>query len=498
MTTAVSAVIPDRALGIASPSSAQTIFIDGEFAAAASGQTVPVIDPSTGEIFASLAAGAGGDIDRAVRSARRAFDGAWGTMPAAGRGRVMARFAARLLENAEELAVLESRDTGKPIRQARNDMIVTARYFEFYAGAADKIHGETIPFTPGYAVQILRIPLGVTAHIIPWNYPAQMFGRTLAPSLAVGNATVIKPAEDACLTTVAFCRIAAEVGFPPGAINLVTGVGEVAGAALAAHPDIDLITFTGSPEVGRLIGRAAADNYVPCVLELGGKSPQIVFADADLDAAIPVIVNAIVQNAGQTCTAGSRVLAERSIYDRVAAAIGARFSELRVGAPLSDPDVGPLVSPKQRDRVNGFIDRALAADIPRLAAAALSPDLAPAGAYVAPVVFGPVPQRAELHRDEVFGPVLALLPFDDEADAVRLANSTDFGLCAGLWTNDGARQARVSRVVRAGQVFINCYGAGGGVELPFGGSKKSGHGREKGLAALDEFSTLKTVAHKYA
>jgi aldehyde dehydrogenase (NAD+) len=278
----------------------------------------------------------------------------------------------------------------------------------------------------------------------------------------------------------------------------VTGVGEAAGAALTSHPDIDLITFTGSPEVGRLIGRAAADNYVPCVLELGGKSPQIVFADADLDVALPVIVNAIVQNAGQTCTAGSRVLVERSIYDEVAAAVAGRFAALRVGAPMSDPDVGPLVSAAQRDRVNGFVERALAAGIPLLAAATLPSDLAPGGAFVAPAVFGHVPRPSELHREEVFGPILAMLPFDDEADAIRLANSTDYGLCAGLWTNDGARQARVSRAIRAGQVFINCYGAGGGVELPFGGSKKSGHGREKGLAALEEFSTLKTVALKYA
>jgi aldehyde dehydrogenase (NAD+) len=497
MTSAVSSRT-SHASTLGPSTDARTIFVDGDFAAASNGKTVPVIDPSTGDAFTAIAAGDAADVDRAVRSARRAFEGAWGAMAAADRGRLMSRFAARLLENAEELAVLESRDTGKPIRQSRNDMIVTARYFEFYAGAADKVHGETIPFQPGYAVQILREPLGVTAHIIPWNYPAQMFGRTLAPSLAVGNATVIKPAEDACLTTIAFCKIAADVGFPPGAINLVTGIGEIAGAALTAHTDIDLITFTGSPEVGRLIGRAAAENYVPCVLELGGKSPQIVFADSDLEAAIPVIVNAIIQNAGQTCTAGSRVLVERSIYDEVADAVANRFAALRVGAPMSDPDVGPLVSPLQRDRVNGFVARALAADISQLAAATLSGDLAPGGAFVAPAVFGPVPRASELHREEVFGPILALLPFDDEADAIRLANSTDYGLCAGLWTSDGARQARVSRAIRAGQVFINCYGAGGGVELPFGGSKKSGHGREKGLAALEEFSTLKTVALKYA
>jgi aldehyde dehydrogenase (NAD+) len=476
----------------------RTIFIDGDFAAAASGQSLPAIDPSTGEAFARIAAGDEADIDRAVRSARRAFEGSWGNLAAVERGRLMARLAAKVLENLEPLAHLESRDTGKPLRQARNDIVVAARYFEFYGGAADKIHGETIPFTPGYAVRALRVPLGVTAHIIPWNYPAQMFGRTLGPALAVGNATVIKPAEDACQTPIEFCRLAAEAGFPPGAINLVTGVGERAGAALAAHSDIDLVTFTGSPEVGRLVQRAAAEHFVPCVLELGGKSPQIVFADADLEAAIPFIVNAIAQNAGQTCTAGSRLLVESSLYERVVGEVGAAFAKLRVGVSLNDPDVGPLVSAVQRRRVEGFIDRAVSAGIPVVAAASLPADLPPRGCYVAPTVFGPVPEASELHLDEVFGPVLAALPFSDEADAIRIANATDFGLCASVWTRDGARQERLARAVRAGQFFINCYGAGGGVELPFGGSKKSGHGREKGLAALDEFSTLKTVAHKYA
>jgi aldehyde dehydrogenase (NAD+) len=492
------APVPASAEAPVPASAAQSIFIDGAFSAAASGQTLPVVEPSTGAVFGRIAAGDERDIDRAVRSARGAYEGAWGALAAVDRGRLMSRLAARILEHSERLAQLEARDTGKPIRQARNDIVVAARYFEFYAGAADKIHGDTIPFTPGYAVSALRVPLGVTAHIIPWNYPAQMFGRTLAPALAVGNATVIKPAEDACLTTIEFCRLAAEVGFPAGAINLVTGLGERAGAALSSHPDIDLVTFTGSPEVGRLIQRAAAEHFVPCVLELGGKSPQIVFADADLDAAIPVIVNAIVQNAGQTCTAGSRLLVDATVYDRVVTAVGAALAKLRVGPPLSDPDVGSLVSAKQRDRVRGFIDRATAAQIPLVAAATLPPDLPAGGAFVAPAVFGPVPETAELHREEVFGPVLAALPFRDEADAIRLANATDFGLVAGLWTQNGARQERVSRAVRAGQVFINCYGAGGGVELPFGGSKKSGHGREKGLAALDEFSTLKTVTNKYA
>jgi aldehyde dehydrogenase (NAD+) len=495
MTTTISAG-PDA--DSARFTSDRTMFIDGEFGAAASEETLPVVDPSTGEIFARIAAGDGQDIDRAVRAARSAYDGAWGALPAVERGRLMLRLAARILADVEPLARLESRDTGKPLRQARNDIIVTARYFEFYGGAADKIHGETIPFASGYAVHVLREPLGVTAHIIPWNYPAQMFGRTLAPSLAVGNATVIKPAEDACLTPVALCGLAAECGFPAGAINLVTGVGERAGAALTAHPDIDLVTFTGSPEVGRLVQRAAAEHFVPCVLELGGKSPQIVFADADLDAAVPVIVGAIVQNAGQTCTAGSRLLVEAPVYDELVARVGAAFAALRVGRPQTDPDVGALVSNAQRDRVRGFIDRARSAGIPVVAESTLPADLPAGGAFIAPTLFGPVPEAAELHREEVFGPVLAALPFTNDADAVRIANGTDFGLCAGLWTNNGARQASLPRRIRAGQVFINCYGAGGGVELPFGGSKKSGHGREKGLAALAEFSTLKTVANKFA
>jgi aldehyde dehydrogenase (NAD+) len=477
---------------------AHSVFIDGEFSGAVSGETLPVVDPSTGQVFARIAAGDGVDIDRAVASASRAYQGAWGALPAVERGRLLAKLSVRILEDVDRLARLEARDTGKPLRQARNDMIVTARYFEFYAGAADKIHGETIPFQTGYAVQVLRVPLGVSAHIIPWNYPAQMFGRTLAPSLAVGNATVIKPAEDACLSTIEFCRLAAEVGFPPGSINLVTGLGERAGAALAAHPDIDIVTFTGSPEVGALVQQAAAPNHVPCVLELGGKSPQIVFADADLDAAAPFLVNAIIQNCGQTCTAGSRLLIEASIFDTVVARVAAAFEKLRVGPALDDLDVGPVVSAAQRDRVRGFVTRAQGDGIAEIARASLADNLPAQGFYVAPALFGPVPETAELHRDEVFGPVLAALPFRDEADAIRLANATDFGLCAGLWTENGGRQARVSRAVRAGQVFINCYGAGGGVELPFGGSKKSGHGREKGLAALDEFSTLKTVALKYA
>jgi aldehyde dehydrogenase (NAD+) len=345
---------------------------------------------------------------------------------------------------------------------------------------------------------VLRVPSGVSGHIIPWNYPLQMFSRSLAPSLAVGNATVIKPSEDASRSIVALAELAAECGFPAGTINVVTGLGETAGDALARHPGVDVLSFTGSPEVGTLVQAAAAEHHARCILELGGKSAQIVFADADLDAAIPVIVKAIVQNGGQTCSAGSRVLIEASVFDRVSALLAERFATLRVGVPASDPDVGPLVNRAQFERVGGYVERAKRDGVAVLAQAPLAGELPAGGYYIAPVMYGPVPERHELACREVFGPVLSALPFASEAEAIRLANATDYGLVAGVWTENGGRQARVSRALRVGQVFVNCYGAGGGIELPFGGFKRSGHGRGKGFEAMREFSTLQTITTKFA
>lgn len=478
--------------------SANTLFIDGRFEAAATGETLEVTDPATGRCVAALAAGGAADVDRAVAAARSATEGAWGRLAAAERGRLLARFSATIASHAERLAQIESQDTGKPISQARADLAATVRYFEFYAGGADKLHGETIPYLPGYGVQVLRVPVGITGHIIPWNYPAQMFARSLAPSLAAGNATVIKPSEDACLTIVELAKLAAEVGFPSGAINVVTGLGETAGAALASHPGVDVLSFTGSPEVGTLVQAAAATHHARCILELGGKSAQIVFADADLDAAIPVIVRAIVQNGGQTCSAGSRVLIEASTFDAVVDRLADVFTRLRVGLPASDPDVGPLINRTQYERVSGYVARAERDGVAVAARAPLAGDLPADGFYVAPIVYGPVAERHELACEEVFGPVLSALPFADERDAIRLANATDYGLVAGLWTENGGRQARVARSLRVGQVFVNCYGAGGGIELPFGGFKRSGHGRGKGMAAMYEYSTLQTIVTKFA
>ncbi len=478
--------------------SARTIFTGDALRASASGETLPVIDPATGEMTGAISAGGAADVDRAVRSATSALDGAWGRLAAAERGRLLRRVGDAIADDAERLAGIESRDTGKPLSQARADVAAAIRYFEFFAGAADKLHGETLPYLPGYAVQVLRVPVGVTGHIIPWNYPTQMFARSLAPSLAVGNATVIKPSEDASQSVIALAELAANAGMPAGAINVVTGLGEIAGDALARHPGVDLVDFIGSPEAGTLVQTAAAQHHARVILELGGKSAQIVFADADLDAAIPAVVRAIVQNGGQTCSAGSRVLIERSAYERVMERLSSAFAALRVGLPSTDPDVGPLINGAQFARVRGFIERARRDSVPAAASATLPGDLPAGGYYVAPAVFGPVDERHELARDEVFGPVLAALPFSDEADAVRIANATDYGLVAGVWTENGARQTRVARALRVGQVFINCYGAGGGVELPFGGFKKSGHGRGKGLAAMHEFSTLQTIVQKFA
>ena len=350
-------------------------------------------------------------------------------------------------------------------------------------------------FLNGHQVTLLREPLGVTAHIIPWNYPAQMLGRTLAPALAMGNATVLKPADDTSLSALRFAEIAAAAGLPEGALNVVTGRGEEAGAALAGHPGIDFVTFTGSNEVGTLVQQAAARNAVKCVLELGGKSPQIVFADADLERALPIVVRAIVQNAGQTCTAGSRLLVQRDIFDSFIARVAEVFAKTRAGTPEMDLDCGPLMNPAQLARVQRYIDNARAAGVPLLAQGRIADGAPATGYYVAPALFGPVPRDNALAREEVFGPVLAAMPFDDEADAVRLANATDYGLLAAVWTENAGRLQRVAKAVKAGQVFMNCYGAGGGVELPFGGTKRSGHGREKGLLALEEMSTTKTLVH---
>jgi aldehyde dehydrogenase (NAD+) len=469
-----------------------SLFIAGAWRAAQDGAALPVEDPSTGEIVGELAEATASDVDDAVAAARASFTGTWGRATAAERGRVLAKIGGLVAENAEDLAQIEARDVGKPLTQARNDALALARYLEFYAGAADKFHGETLPYLADYTVYTLREPHGVTAHIIPWNYPMQIVGRSVVAALAAGNAAVLKPAEQASLSALAFARLAAEAGLPDGALNVVTGAGAT-GAALAGHPDVNHISFTGSASVGALVQSAAGAHAVPVTLELGGKSPQLVFADADLERAARFCVNAGIQNAGQTCSASSRILIQRDVFGAFVEKMAVRYRALRVGPALADYDLGPLITAEQQTAVTRYATLA-GRDGTVVAEGAIANDAPKGGHYFAPVLISGLDAAHAAVREEIFGPLQVVLPFDSEDQAVALANATPFGLVAGAWTADGARQMRLARNLRAGQVFINNYGAGGGVELPFGGTGRSGHGREKGFEALYGFTRLKTVA----
>jgi aldehyde dehydrogenase (NAD+) len=458
---------------------------------------LPVEDPSTGETIGEISAGGEEEVNEAVAAARKAFAGAWGATEGAERGRILLKVAALVRDQAQALARAEATDVGKPLKQALTDAAILARYAEFYAGVADKIGGETIPFRPGYTVWTDRVPHGVTAHIVPWNYPMQIAGRSVLASLAAGNACVLKPAEEASLTALWLARLCEKAGLPAGALNVVTGVGEKAGAALAGHPGVDHVSFTGSGPVGALVQAAAGRHAVPVSLELGGKSPQILFADADLAAALPLLVGAGIQNAGQTCSAGSRILVERSRYAEVVERMVARYRELVAAPALADRDLGPVISARQKAIVLGFIERARQDGLALAAEGKVAPDAPRGGHYVAPALFAPAPEAHELAREEIFGPVQVVIPFEDEAEALRIANGTGYGLVAGVWTRDLARGLRMARALRAGQVYLNDYGAGGGVELPFGGFGRSGHGREKGLEALLGLTRTRTVVAKH-
>ncbi len=479
------------------PFRSDLVLIGGDWRATAGGGTLPVEDPSTGAIVGAIARSGAADVDAAVGAARAAFAGDFGRLAGFERGRLLAALGRLVLARADELAALETLDVGKPASQARADVAALARYLEFYGGAADKLHGMTIPYLSDYTIYAIREPHGVTAHIIPWNYPLQIIGRSVGAALAAGNAVVIKPAEQASLTTLAFARLAAEAGFPAGAINVVPGLGEEAGAALAAHPGVNHVSFTGSVEVGIAVQCAAARHVAPVTLELGGKSPQLVFDDADLETALPVLVRAGLQNAGQTCSASSRLLLQRGIYARVVDALAHRYRQLRCGPAARDLDLGPVISAGQRRRIEAMVETGLASGVPVLARGEVVADAPSGGHYVAPLLLGPVAPDHRLAQEEIFGPVQVVLPFETEDEAVALANGTRFGLVAGAWTRDAGRQHRLARRLRAGQVFLNDYGAAGGVELPFGGVGWSGHGREKGMEALYGFTALKTVAARH-
>jgi aldehyde dehydrogenase (NAD+) len=467
-------------------------FIGG--AAVSSAETYPNVDPSTGATLGDVARAGDKEIDQAVTAARRASRGWRATTPEQ-RSDLLSALAGLIDREVETLARLESEDSGKPLSQARNDAKVCARYFRFYSRVIESYYGLSIPLRPDLHVYTRREPLGVTGNIVAWNYPMQLFGRGVAPAIATGNCAVLKPADETPRTAVYLARLATDAGLPAGVINVVTGLGPEAGAALAAHPGIDHLSFVGSTEVGSLIAGAAAKRVAPVTLELGGKSAHLVFGDADVERAATVVANAILQNAGQTCSAGSRVLVDERVHDELLQRIADRFVTVSIGPGITDPDLGPLVSRKQQDRVRGYVEsakEARQADIV-CGGTVAEPDGITGGAYFTPTLIDGVDPAARIAREEIFGPVLTVTTFAAEDEAVALANGTDYALMGAVWTTDLARAHRVAAQVDGGQIYVNTYGAGGGVELPFGGFRKSGYGREKGVEALDAYTATKTI-----
>jgi aldehyde dehydrogenase (NAD+) len=471
------------------------LFIHNEWQDSATGEVFPTVNPATGEVIADIASGGPADIDRAVSSARSAFDSAaWRRMNPHKRSGLLWRLADLIEEHADEIAALETRDNGKPYFESRQvDLPSVVENFRYFAGLADKIQGETIPVAGPYLNYTLREPVGVVGCIVPWNFPLSLASWKVAPALACGNAVVLKPAEQTPLTALRLGELAVEAGFPPGILNVVTGFGETAGAALVAHPDVDSIAFTGSTEVGRIIMKAAADGPKKVSLELGGKSPNIVFADADLGAAVRGATTGIFYGKGEVCAAGSRILVERSVHDEFVEAFAGRAARMTVGDPMdSGTRLGAIVSREQADRVMGYVD-AGRAEGARLVTGGERTTLDGKGHFVTATVFADVDPEMTIAREEIFGPVASIVPFEDADDAVRKANDTRYGLAAGVWTRDAGKALRVARDLRAGTVWVNTYNQYDSAS-PFGGYKESGFGRDLGWqAAVERYTQVKSV-----
>lgn len=468
-------------------------FIDGGWHVCGSGDRMESFDPGLGRAFHDFAAGGRAEADLAVDAARRAMSGPWRKTTPTARGNLLRRAADLIGKHKERLAVVESLDVGKPLQEAEGDIAGAIRCFEYYAGAADKIEGRSLPLGPDHVGLTVNEPVGVTAHIVPWNYPFSTLARSLAPALAAGCTAVVKPAEQTPLTALMLAEILHEAGFPKGVVNVVLGTGTEVGAPLVANPDVRHVTFTGSVDTGISVMRSAALNVASVVLELGGKSPAIVLADADLDRAADDITGAIFENAGQICSAGSRLVVERKVHAEMVERLVSRAQSLDIGHGLRRPKLGPVNSKEHHDRITAHVDEAKARG---LAAAtgghACSDPESRAGWFFQPTIFDDVPAADPIVQEEIFGPVLAVQVADDVEHAVEIANSTQFGLVAGIYTSNFATAHRMARDIDAGQIFINEYFAGG-IMAPFGGVKKSGFGREKGLDALRNYSRVKAI-----
>jgi phenylacetaldehyde dehydrogenase len=474
------------------------MLIGSEWLDSINGRTFETFDPSTGEVLAHVAEGRSEDIDRAVGAARAAFEsGPWSRMTVSDRGRLLHRIGDLILEHVDELAALETLDNGKPLAVATAaDVPLAADLFHYMAGWTTKIHGETIslsvPYLPGaeFHAYSLREPVGVVGQIIPWNFPLLMAAWKLGPALATGCTVVMKPAEQTPLSCLRLAELCLEAGLPEGVLNVVPGFGETAGAALAAHPDVDKIAFTGSTEVGKLIVKAAVGNLKKVSLELGGKSPNVVFADAEMETAIAGAANAIFFNHGQCCCAGSRLYAEESVYEEVVAGVSAAAQSIKVGPGLeADTDMGPLVSQEQLDRVTGFLGSGRDQGAHAVTGGTRIGDR---GYFVAPTVLTGTKPEMTVEREEIFGPVVCVTPFTSVDDVLPAANTSEYGLAAGIWTRDISKAHKLAKRLRAGTVWVNCYNVFDAA-LPFGGYKQSGWGREMGAEALELYTETKAV-----